>query len=432
MPAVQCLANGRHARHVEDATYRKAALERLSSPEQIDDVLRISTSKEWTAMLAILLLLGTVGVWAFTGTLPAKAEGRGVLVRAGGLLTVVTLRGGLVLSIDVKPGDTVQPNQVVARVAQPLLLDRIASTRLELEQIKGDRANAVEVARDNARLHADAIALQRENAKREIGELQAQADLAAQQIPVTDELFAKGLVTTQQTIAARQNLVAIQQQIAARQASIKQYDAQEFAARAAPRETDLERHEKIRHAELALASLETELKLSQNVVSPYGGQVIERQVDPGSVIPAEAPILTIQPRAENLEVMVCVPSLAAKNVARGMVAEVSPSTVKREEYGFIRGTVTYVADYPATSAALMRILQNEQLVKSLTADGPITEVRVRLEADPATVSGFRWSSSRGPAVAMSSGTLCTVQIVTRQQRPIDLVLPYTKRATGLN
>ncbi len=417
---------------MDTTTYRKAALERLSSPEQIDDVLRISTSKEWIAMLGIVLVLATVGVWAVRGTLPAKAPGSGVLVRAGGLLNVVTLRGGLVLSIDVKLGDTVRRNQVVARVAQPMLLDRIASTRLELDQAKGDREAAVRIASSGAALQGDAITVQRENARREIQELHLQADLAAQQIPVVDQLLAKGLVTTRQTIAARQTLVGIQQQIAARQGLIKQYDAQEFAARAEPQRADVERREKVRHTALTLASLEQELALSQNVVTPSGGQVIELQADPGSVVSPEAPILTIQPDAGILEVMVCVPSHYAKNVAPGMVAEVSPSSVKREEFGFIRGIVTYVADYPATSAALMRSLQNEQLVKSLTASGPVTEIKIQLDADRGAPSGLRWSSSRGPALPPSSGTLCSVQIVTRQQRPIELLLPYTKKAIGLD
>jgi HlyD family secretion protein len=417
---------------VETTGYRKAALERLSSPEQLDEALRVSASREWAATIAIFLVLGSVGVWAMQSSLPAKAAGRGVLIRTGGLLTVATLKGGRVLSIEVGVGDRVEPNQVVARVAQPALLDRIAATRLQLAQAKGNRTQAIALASSNAALQAEAIRLQRENARREIAEFEVQAKLAADQIPVVDQLLAKGLVTTQQTIAARQQLVTIQQQIAARQALIKQHDAEEFAARAQPRQTDAERLEAVRHIEMQLASLEKELELSLNVVSPYGGEVVEMKVDAGSVISAEAPLMTIQPGARQLDVMVCVPSQAAKNIAVGMMAEVSPSTVKREEFGFVRGRVSYVANYPATSAALMRILQNEQLVRSLTADGPVTEVRIKMDADADSPSGFRWSSSRGPALTLSSGTLATVEIITRQQRPIELLLPYAKKTLGVN
>jgi HlyD family secretion protein len=94
--------------------------------------------------------------------------------------------------------------------------------------------------------------------------------------------------------------------------------------------------------------------------------------------------------------------------------------------------VTSIADYPATPAALMRNFQNESLVTALTGSGPVTEVHVQLIADPATGSGYKWSSPLGPPVKLSSGTLCSVQIVTRRQRPVTLILPSVKEMLGLS
>jgi HlyD family secretion protein len=110
--------------------------------------------------------------------------------------------------------------------------------------------------------------------------------------------------------------------------------------------------------------------------------------------------------------------------------EISPTNVKREEFGFLKGNVRFVADYPATPAALMRNCENESLVKSLTSDGTITEVRVTLLRDVATPSGFRWSSAKGPAIRITPGTLAGIRIVTRQQTPISLVLPFLKAKAG--
>jgi HlyD family secretion protein len=127
-----------------------------------------------------------------------------------------------------------------------------------------------------------------------------------------------------------------------------------------------------------------------------------------------------------------LPAQQAKQVIPGMSIEVSPTTVKREEFGFMSGKVAFVSDYPVTQAALMRHFQNEVLVQSLLRDGPVTEVRGRLEADPATPSGFRWSSGKGPAIQVSSGTICTGRIVTKRQVPAELVIPYLKSKGGLN
>jgi HlyD family secretion protein len=144
------------------------------------------------------------------------------------------------------------------------------------------------------------------------------------------------------------------------------------------------------------------------------------------------PVLSIQPDAQSLELVAYIPSSQAKETKNGMEVQISPSTIKREEYGFLKGQVVYVSGYPATQAALMRNFENESLARALSGLGPVTEVRVALKTDPRTPSGFQWSTSKGPNVILSSGTICSMQIVTHRQKPITLVLPYMKDTLGLN
>ena len=179
-----------------------------------------------------------------------------------------------------------------------------------------------------------------------------------------------------------------------------------------------------------LSGMRKELDLASRVVSPYGGEVIELRVTPGSPVTPGVPLLTIQPAADLLDVLVYVPSVLVKQIHAGLEVQISPSTVRREEFGFLRGEVTSVADYPATPAALMRNFQNEPLVQSLSGSGPVTELHVRLFTDPNTPSGFRWSSPLGPRVKLSSGTLVSAQIITRRQKPISLVIPSVKELLG--
>ena len=61
-----------------------------------------------------------------------------------------------------------------------------------------------------------------------------------------------------------------------------------------------------------------------------------------------------------------------------MEARISPSSVKPEEFGFIKGRVSYVSDFPDTPAALMRNFENEVLVRALTNGGPVTELHVEM------------------------------------------------------
>jgi HlyD family secretion protein len=191
---------------------------------------------------------------------------------------------------------------------------------------------------------------------------------------------------------------------------------------------------KARIAELErnLAGLENQMEIQSSVESPYDGQVIEMKAVPGSLVAAGSPILSIQPQGNTLEVLVYLPSLQAKAVQPGMAAEISPSTVKREEFGFIRGKVVYAGEFPASFDALMRNFQNETLVRSIMTGGPVTELRVTLERDPMTSSGYKWSSSRGPEITISSGTLCTVEVITRHQPPVSLLFPFFKAKLGLS
>jgi HlyD family secretion protein len=115
-----------------------------------------------------------------------------------------------------------------------------------------------------------------------------------------------------------------------------------------------------------------------------------------------------------------------------MEVQVSPTNIKREEYGFMKGEVAYVSDYPATPAALMRNFENEALATAMSSSGPVTEVRVALKGDSETPTGFKWSASKGPSTIITSGTICTVRIVTKQQQPISLVFPYIKKKLGVS
>ncbi len=174
------------------------------------------------------------------------------------------------------------------------------------------------------------------------------------------------------------------------------------------------------------------MELAGNVVSPYGGEILEVKVSSGATVALGDPVLSFQPDVPDLQTLLYLPAAQAKDVHPGMEVKISPSNVKPEEFGFVKGRVTYVSDFPDTPAELMRSFQNEVLVKALTNDGPVTEVHVEMEKDPHTASGYRWSSPRGPSLLLSSGTICTAEVITRWQKPIALVLPTLRKTLGLS
>ena len=136
-------------------------------------------------------------------------------------------------------------------------------------------------------------------------------------------------------LATKQKLIAVQDQIATLQAQVKQLDAQEFAIGSQPQQEDAQMRDRISNRQRDLAGAEKELSLAENVVSPYDGEVLELKVYPGATVDMVNPILSIQPDAQNLELVAYVPSSQAKEIKNGMQVQVSLSTIKREEYGFM-------------------------------------------------------------------------------------------------
>ena len=412
--------------------FRKSSLERLSSPEEIDQLMHITSARQWLALAAVFVLLISACVWGYASAVATTVAGQGAIVRRGGVRNVVTSGAGLLSDLSVHVGDHVHARQVIARVEQPAALERVRLARLALEEGQRERENAYRINADQSRLQLAALSLRDQNAHEQIARLKDQVKLGQEQIAVQEGLQQKGLVTRHQVIESRQQLASLETEIANREADINQRQSDRFGVEKKPLEQDESWKQKILELQAALDAAEKESEIESLVVSPYEGDVIEIKAYAGERVDVQTPVLSVQPSVNDLEVVAYIPSLRAKEVRSGMEVQISPSIVKREEYGFIRGRVLEVGAFPATRAALMRNFENENLITAFAGDSPVTELQVEMTPDPATMSGFRWSSSKGPPILLSGGMLCNLQIVTLRQHPVQLLLPFLRQQVGAN
>jgi multidrug efflux pump subunit AcrA (membrane-fusion protein) len=95
--------------------YRKAALDRLASPDQLDQLMQVTSRRSWIALAGFALLLAAALVWSLVGTVTDTVEGQGVLLREDGVRPVTAPCDGVVTRFLVKSGDRVQ-------VGEPLVL----------------------------------------------------------------------------------------------------------------------------------------------------------------------------------------------------------------------------------------------------------------------------------------------------------------------
>jgi multidrug efflux pump subunit AcrA (membrane-fusion protein) len=273
--------------------FRKVALERLSSPEELDQLMQVTTAKGWLALVSLGVLLAVALVWGFFGRIPTTLDGQGILLKTEGVYNVPAVTAGQVTGIYVNVGDVVSEGQTVARISQ-----------------------------------------------------------------------AGGGVT------------------------------------------------------------------GARVVSPQTGRVTEIRTTVGSFINTGAPVISLEAlnqQSKNLEAIIYLPAADGKKTQVNMPIEVTPSTVKRQDYGFIPGRIISVSQFPVTKQGMVRTLGSEEMADQFinSTRSALIEIRAQLAEDSTSVSGYRWSS-KGPNITIENGTPFSAKVVTEQRSPISLVIPLLR------
>jgi HlyD family secretion protein len=411
--------------------FRKVALERLSSPEQLDQMVQVTDPKGWLALTGIgALLLAAIG-WGVFGSIPTVSKGDGILLRQGGVSDLVSNAAGQVQEVLVSVGDVIEKGQPVARIQQDALLRQIADDRSKQGVLRSQYAEAARIADQQKQLRARDLAQQRANLERSSESLEKDISLLRERLDAQQSLLNDGLITKETFLTTQQSLNAKRDQLAQARLDLNGLDLKRIEADQQLDQQLQTRQTAIRDLELEIGELNAKLGENVNILSPYSGRVLEVLANRGDVVNPGTAILSVEVLSENLQAVLFVPASTGKKVQPGMTVRLSPSTVKREEYGSLLGKVTWVAEFPSTARGMIRLLGNEALVTRLMEQGPPIQVNVALTRDPATPTGYRWSSSRGPNLKISSGTLASGDIVVQQDRPIRLIIPKVREATGL-
>ena len=73
----------------ENTLFRQKTLERISSPEQLTDYLRVTSPGIWAILAAVIILLTGIFAWASVGTLETTTEVK-VIVQSGQAQVIAT------------------------------------------------------------------------------------------------------------------------------------------------------------------------------------------------------------------------------------------------------------------------------------------------------------------------------------------------------
>lgn len=417
---------------LQSSLFRKVALERLSSPEQLDTLPQAVTAPGWLALSALGALLGGALLWGWFGEIPTKIEGKCVLLNPSGVADVWSGTGGRVVDVLVKVGDQVRAQQPVARVAQPELTDQMDKAQGRVRELEQVLATQQKFHTRASGLNAQLEAQMRQNLEAQRKVAAERARIARERAASQKQLLEQGLVTQQALLATRQEQAGAELEVQSLDNQIAQLALRRLAnEKQDSQELTMAEHQ-LQEARRIVDTLRLRLSEQALVVSPHDGRVVEVKAGPGMQIAPGVALASIErPRSDSgMEAVIYVPAGDGKKIRSGMQAQVTPSTARREEDGFMHASVSYVGEYPASSQNVMLVLQNELLAKELAGERLPIEVRARLKTGGD--GRYQWSSAAGARRDVLPGTLCRADVIVERQRPLALVLPTLKKRLGLD
>lgn len=558
--------------------FRQESLERLSSPERLDQLMKVVSPKDWLPLATLGSLVGIAFIWSIVGRIPITARGQGVLIYPRQVVDVQSTSSGQIKELKVKVGDQVKEDDVIATVELPEIQKQLQQQKEKLKELQQQNQGVNQLQSERTQLELRTIEQQRQSIQERIRNIEALTPILQQRITssiqqqrqsilerinntealtptlrdqgrealkaerealenqletaeksranlkrrwdVREDLFNRvatdangnpildkngnpikfSVITEDVVRQAEQeylnneanigNLKAQLRALEARQteaeknfrdnlnsiselqAQLKELDGREAEAqknyrdnlnvlselRAQLRDLDSKipnlkqqnlesltsRQNPIQEVKREIAKLELQLQENSEIRSSYTGRVLELTATNGQVLSPGSRLGSIEAQKQSKE-LVAVTFFAVQDgkkieqrmkdlTAKGKAVEVqvTPTTVKRERFGGIKGTVTDVSAFPITKEGVAVSVGNAQVVENLVTQVPQLEVVAQLKPDSSTFSGYAWSSSQGPPMKMTSGTTTTVRATVEEVPPITFVLPFLRSFFGLS
>ena len=94
--------------------FRKSSLEKLSSPEQLDRMIVITSPSLWLSLVGAAGIIIVVLLWAIFGRRPVEVDSYGIYVNRAGVQAVYAKNGDLISEILVADGEEVKRGDIIA------------------------------------------------------------------------------------------------------------------------------------------------------------------------------------------------------------------------------------------------------------------------------------------------------------------------------
>lgn len=434
---------------LEKRFFRPEALDRLSSPDNLERLMPVTRPWDWLLIAVTGALLVLFAGWSVVGTVPTTADGRGVILRPSELMQAQASAAGRIVTLQVKAGDQVTQGELVATIDQTDILKRIEENQGSVRALEDqDRARTaaaerqVSTQKQQDDMERNGLAAQKSTLTRSLADATTLRPVLARRAESNRQLVKEGLLgfaakdIVDDESAIRDNEEKIQDytsRLGQIDGQLDQIETRSATLAKQVLDESVARRNEIEELKKTIALDQFQIRRDGNIYSQYSGRVAEVMAAVGQVMPAGGRLLTIEAEKKDagLVSISYFPVRDGKRIQPGMRLQITPDTVERERFGGILGTVFAVSPIPVTKDGVIGTIGNPDLVASLLPDGAFIEVRARLEADPSTASGYKWSSSRGPDMKVTSGLTHATRVTIEERAPVTYLLPVLREMTGV-
>jgi HlyD family secretion protein len=420
---------------------RKEALEDFSSSELLYQRLVVVAGKGWLLLVVIISVIVLSLLWAIIGVIPITVNGQGIILDVQTPLVVQNpYANGAVVKISPVLGDVVEADEILALIADPVMESNLKTARSDLELLQANDRRATASEENVLNKQQETVRRQLEATFSTLERTRKLMKLYQKQVADQQSLSDKNLIPISQLIATQSLLFSAEEEEKTQFSSLSKLESD-----LASRESELvmnrqQRAEGIKTKEIEVERFTIELTKSQVIRSPIRGRLIEIEVTEGSFVTPGSQIATIIPLDDEVgqgRVGVFAISFVAygtgKQIKPGMLARLGVPYAPTTEYGFIEAKVTEVSEYALDEEEVSRQVGSKSLAKKImSATSVPLRVTLELKYDSSTQSGLAWTSKEGFPGKIPPLTECTVQITTRTQRPIDIILPWLKKQVGVD
>ena len=470
--------------------FRKEALEQLSSPEQLEQLMEVTTRKAWVALYTIGASLLVILLWSIFGQIPMTVDGSGIFVHPRRVVSFQSPAPGQIVAIKVGVGDFVKKGDVIGTLNQPDLVQELDQERVRLSEAAAETSQKGDAFGKRMQLEREAIVRKRglladriaslsriaeaqkarnarylEQQGRNLDEARAtQSKLGAaleERFQSYERLRKEGLSSDDSVLAARQRhmdnqvqrsdldlktqeleLRRLENEQAYQQSLDRIEDFRNQVQELEIREKELQQQEletstgasqRIQEIERNIARLESQLATRAQIVSEHTGRVLEITTGPGQIVNGGQRIGAIETEDADGELMgVAFFNVGdGKKLVEGGVLRITPSTVERQRFGSIVGEITSVSAFPVTTDAISAMVGNAEVAQDISGGRSVIQVVATLRKDAEAYTGYQWTSGKGPPGPLTAGTTASVRAPVEFRRPISFVIPILRKWSGV-